>query len=77
MWDWNHQGYIGHVNGIALSSSAVIVDDATDEDYRIIHVVLSNDEIRALNLEIIKRGGDITGMMIYDIHQRRFRISVD
>ena len=45
-------GYVGYVNGIALSASSVIVDDHTEEDKRTIHIVLTQDHLQELRDEL-------------------------
>ncbi len=40
--------YVGKLNGIELFKSSVIIDDYTDEAERIVHVVISQDNLRYL-----------------------------
>ena len=47
--------YSGYVNGIELFKSSVSVDDYTEEDERIVHMVLLQDHLRFLKNEMKKR----------------------
>lgn len=48
--------YSGYVNGIELFNSSVSVDDYTEDDERIIHLVLLQDHLRYLKNEMKKSG---------------------
>ena len=46
--------YTGKVNGIDLFKSSVTVDDYTEEDERIVHLVLLQDHLKFLKNQILK-----------------------
>ena len=46
--DFFAPSYVGKMNGIELFKSSVIIDDYSDEDERIVHFVLSQDNLRYL-----------------------------
>jgi len=48
--------YSGYVNGIELFNSSVSVDDYTEDDERIIHLVLLQDHLRYLKNQMKKSG---------------------
>jgi len=48
--------YSGHVNDIELFNSSVSVDDYTEDDERIVHLVLLQDHLRYLKNEMKKSG---------------------
>ena len=59
--------YIGHANGIELSGSSIIVDDHTEEDKRIIHLILSQDHLRHLKNEITGSGDPIPDNIVFTL----------
>ena len=46
--DFFAPSYVGKMNGIELFKSSVVIDDYSNEDERIVHVVLSQDNLRYL-----------------------------
>jgi len=59
--------YTAHVNDVKLSKSSIIVDDATDEDYRIVHFMLFSDNLKFLNNEQKKAGIDLPDKMVFTL----------
>ena len=51
--------YSTHVNGIKLFKSSVSVDDYTESDERIVHLILLQDHLRYLKNEMKKSEGDL------------------
>ncbi|MBM2852280.1 MAG: hypothetical protein HW420_827 [Candidatus Nitrosotenuis sp.] len=50
--------YMGTVNGIVLFKSAIIIDDYSDENERIVHFILSQDDLKFLKQAQKKIGID-------------------
>ncbi len=59
--------YIGTVNGIKLFKSSVTIDDYTEEDERIVHLVLLTDHLRFLKNEIKKGGEELPDNIIFTL----------
>jgi predicted secreted protein with PEFG-CTERM motif len=59
--------YSAHVNGVELFKSSISVDDYTEDDERIIHLVLLQDHLRYLKNEMRKSDESITENMVFRI----------
>ena len=59
--------YIAHVNDVELFKSSIIVDDSTDEDYRIVHFMLFSDHLKFLQNEQKKAGIDLPDKMVFTL----------
>lgn len=59
--------YSGYVNGIELFKSSVSVDDYTEDDERIVHLVLLQDHLRYLKNEMKKDLNEYPENMIFTI----------
>jgi len=59
--------YSAYVNGIELFKSSVSVDDYTEDDERIIHLVLLQDHLRFLKNEMKKSGEPLPDNMLFTI----------
>ena len=60
-------GYSSTVNGIELFKSSVSVDDYTEDDERIVHLVLLQDHLRYLKTEMKKDHSDLPENMKFTI----------
>jgi len=60
-------GYIGHVNGIKLFKSSVTIDDYSNEDERIVHLVLLQDHIRFLKNQMKKLEEPLPDNMVFTL----------
>ena len=59
--------YTGYVNGIKLFKSSVSVDDYTEEDERIVHFVLLQDNLRFLKNEMRQSGESLPDNIIFTL----------
>lgn len=59
--------YSGYVNGIELFNSSVSVDDYTEDDERIIHLVLLQDHLRYLKNEMKKSEEPIPDNIVFTL----------
>jgi len=59
--------YSGYVNGIELFKSSISVDDYTEDDERIVHLVLLQDHLRYLKNEMKKDLDEFPKNMIFTI----------
>lgn len=59
--------YSAYVNGVELFKSSISVDDYTEDDERIIHLVLLQDHLRYLKNEMKKSDESITESMVFRI----------
>lgn len=59
--------YSAYVNGVELFKSSISVDDYTEDDERIIHLVLLQDHLRYLKNEMKKSDESITENMVFRI----------
>ena len=59
--------YSGYVNGIELFKSSVSVDDYTEEDERIVHMVLLQDHLRFLKNEMKKSEEPLPDKMTFTL----------
>ncbi|BDQ30036.1 hypothetical protein NZNM25_16510 [Nitrosopumilus zosterae] len=59
--------YSAYVNGVELFKSSISVDDYTEDDERIIHLVLLQDHLRYLKNEMKKLDEPITENMVFRI----------
>lgn len=71
-------GYTGQVNGIDLFKSSITVDDYTEEDERIVHFVLTTDQIRHIKNQLRQAGvvpGDAMVFTLGTADQVEFPVS--
>jgi len=59
--------YSAHVNGIELFNSSISVDDYTEDDERIVHLVLLQDHLRYLKNEMKKSDIEIPENMMFTL----------
>ncbi|MDH3855004.1 MAG: peptidase, partial [Nitrosopumilus sp.] len=59
--------YSGYVNGIELFNSSISVDDYTEDDERIVHLVLLQDHLRYLKNEMKKSEEPIPDNIIFTL----------
>ena len=59
--------YSAHVNGIELFKSSVSVDDYTEDDERIVHLVLLQDHLRYMKNEMKKSGDPLPDNMLFTL----------
>jgi len=59
--------YSSFVNGIELFKSSISVDDYTEDDERIVHLVLLQDHLRFLKNEMKKSGDPLPDNMVFKI----------
>ncbi|MFQ5497687.1 MAG: PEFG-CTERM sorting domain-containing protein [Nitrosopumilus sp.] len=59
--------YSAYVNGIELFKSSISVDDYTEDDERIIHLVLLQDHLRFLKNEMKRSGEPLPDNMLFTI----------
>ena len=60
-------GYTGKVNGIDLFKSSVTIDDYTERDERIVHVVLLQDHLRFLKNQLTKSGEPLPKKIVFTL----------
>ena len=60
-------GYTGKVNGIDLFKSSVTIDDYTERDERIVHVVLLQDHLRFLKNQLTKSGEALPKKIVFTL----------
>jgi len=60
-------GYTGKVNGINLFKSSVTIDDYTERDERIVHVVLLQDHLRFLKNQLTKSGEPLPQKIVFTL----------
>jgi hypothetical protein len=60
-------GYTGKVNGINLFKSSVTIDDYTERDERIVHVVLLQDHLRFLKNQLTKSGEPLPKKIVFTL----------
>ncbi len=56
--DLQVNGYRGAINGVELSPEAVLIDDYSSENLRIVHFVLNNDKLASLSQRVGGSAGD-------------------
>jgi len=59
--------YSGYVNGIELFKSSVAVDDYTEDDQRIVHLVLLQDHLRYMKNEMKKTDEPLPDNMLFTL----------
>ena len=59
--------YSGYVNGIELFKSSVAVDDYTEDDERIVHLVLLQDHLRYMKNEMKKSDEPLPDNMLFTL----------
>lgn len=59
--------YIATVNGIPLFKSSVTIDDYSDDNNRIVHLVLLQDHLKFIKNQMKKSGEEITDKMVFTI----------
>jgi predicted secreted protein with PEFG-CTERM motif len=59
--------YSGYVNGIELFNSSISVDDYTEDDERIVHLVLLQDHLRYLKNEMKKSEEPIPDNIVFTL----------
>ena len=59
--------YTGKVNGIDLFKSSVTIDDYTERDERIVHVVLLQDHLRFLKNQLTKSGEPLPQKIVFTL----------
>ena len=59
--------YTGKVNGIDLFKSSVTIDDYTERDERIVHVVLLQDHLRFLKNQLTKSGEPLPKKIVFTL----------
>jgi len=60
-------GYMGQVNGIKLFKSSVTIDDYSEEDERIVHLVLVQDHLRFLKNQMKKSEEPLPDNMVFTL----------
>ena len=60
-------GYTGKVNGIDLFKSSVTIDDYTERDERIVHIVLLQDHLRFLKNQLTKSGEPLPKKIVFTL----------
>ena len=60
-------GYMGQVNGIKLFKSSVTIDDYSEEDERIVHLVLLQDHLRFLKNQMKKSEEPLPDNMVFTL----------
>ena len=59
--------YVGTVNGVDLFKSSVTVDDYTEEDERIVHLMLLSDHLKFLKNEQKKSGMELPDHLVFTL----------
>ncbi len=60
-------GYMGQVNGIKLFKSSVTIDDYSEEDERIVHLILLQDHLRFLKNQMKKSEEPLPDNMVFTL----------
>jgi len=50
--------FTGKLNGLEIPQNAILIDDFTDENNRIVHIVVANFKLKEFTNQIIKEGGN-------------------
>ena len=59
--------YLGYANGVELFKASVIIDDYTEEDERIVHLVLLQDHLRFLKNEMKKSDEPLPDNIVFTL----------
>ena len=59
--------YLGYANGVELFKASVIIDDYTEEDERIVHLVLLQDHLRFLKNEMKKSDEPLPNNIVFTL----------
>jgi hypothetical protein len=50
--------FIGTINGMEIPRNSILIDDYTDQNNRIVHVVIVNFKLKEFTNQIIKKRGN-------------------
>ncbi len=65
--DFFSPSYTGKVNGIDLFKSSVVIDDYTDKDERIVHLVVLQDHLKFLKNQQTKSGDPLQDKIVFTL----------
>ena len=65
--DFFSPSYTGKVNGIDLFKSSVTIDDYTEKDERIVHLVLLQDHLKFLKNQQTKSGNPLSNKIVFTL----------